>query len=545
MQHHSFPESPYTYEPLEDAATHIRIVEVAAQRTTLEELREAPQCVLKAVAIKQKPKYTALSYSLGDEGDQKPIVLDGKRKLVTKNLYDFLQQAILDLHDAHATSKSYWIDALPTDQSDQEEKKHQVAMMGDIYMIASTVQIYLGPADEDTHHAFDFLGYLAKGQASVDPQRSGILQIRVGLSVDRRLTCIRNHYDETLGPLRALLKRRWWRRLWVQQEVGLPKPRHIFLRCGILHLRWVKVVLANDAILSTLKYAREVNIAAGQPRPTRPQNVIEELDWCWSRMRQTCINGYAPATGKDKVENLTMAHRLSIKACSPDHRLEASLPVDHVYAIVSISSDMEWKTDFSASENSRRRWQTLLNTRKYLLDKSDYSNADPEGVQRQLRFNVAKYLLDAFGTYTLGLCNGVDAQPPSSLPTWVPDVSVETLRFPISTEPPAKSRFLGSLGLQSPFLYEFHNNHLLLQAKKVDTLLGSPNFPSIPAHNKESAGDYALAWLRSYAHFLAATLEIQPGAVAGGGWRLPICNRTPTLPHAQLNHVADWQWAFN
>jgi hypothetical protein len=104
----------------------------------------------------QDDTYVALSYMWGDEPPTRSITLNGQPFSIRQNLWDFLHQRRQD-QEADTDAKYLWIDALCINQTSNSEKSHQVAMMGDIYLNALWVQIWLGPAKESLSRAMTLL----------------------------------------------------------------------------------------------------------------------------------------------------------------------------------------------------------------------------------------------------------------------------------------------------------------------------------------------------------------------------------------------------
>jgi hypothetical protein len=130
--------SQYIYEPLVGANT-IRVLRL---HTTKERI----ECSLQQISISDGG-YQALSYVWGDpEKHFSAVVLDKDGHelghiTLTKNLHS----ALFDLREAKdVKTKVFWIDQICIDQ-EGEEKNHQVAMMGKIYLHAARVITYLGP----------------------------------------------------------------------------------------------------------------------------------------------------------------------------------------------------------------------------------------------------------------------------------------------------------------------------------------------------------------------------------------------------------------
>lgn len=96
-------------------------------------------CELEVVSLDDAPSYKALSYVWGIELVLEPIILDGQPMMVRENLFNFLYQYRADQNEGYL-----WIDALCINQSNIEERNHQVGLMESIYSKAETVIAWLG-----------------------------------------------------------------------------------------------------------------------------------------------------------------------------------------------------------------------------------------------------------------------------------------------------------------------------------------------------------------------------------------------------------------
>jgi hypothetical protein len=143
--------------------------------------------------------YCALSYAWGDPTPRYCIEVDGVQRLVAKNLWQFLSQAC-----DTGERRWLWIDALSIDQSDKEERSHQVGIMSMIFRGALEVIVWLGP---DSGHS----------------------SILTNLGKLQQATTLRRAFVE-------LCERRYWRRLWVFQEIK--HARKIMLLSGRDSLEW-------------------------------------------------------------------------------------------------------------------------------------------------------------------------------------------------------------------------------------------------------------------------------------------------------------------
>jgi ankyrin repeat protein len=98
------------------------------------------------------------------------------------------------------------VDAVCINQEDEVEKGHQIQLMAAIYAKAGHVIVWLGEAQDDSDRALEFIRTVGKNSANswnTEPFEQAILQ---------------------------LLKRPWFRRIWILQEVAA--ARHIIIKCG-------------------------------------------------------------------------------------------------------------------------------------------------------------------------------------------------------------------------------------------------------------------------------------------------------------------------
>lgn len=102
-----------------------------------------------ALRATERIQYQALSYTWGEPGANRDIVLDCHLFSVRKNLWDFLDMARKSEVDGYL-----WIDALCINQATTKEKSHQVGMMGDVYSRASCVIVWLGSRTDAEEYEF-------------------------------------------------------------------------------------------------------------------------------------------------------------------------------------------------------------------------------------------------------------------------------------------------------------------------------------------------------------------------------------------------------
>ena len=156
---------------------------------------------LAPAAFADRPKYEALSYTWGKPDVVRGIELCGRRVDIRENLWEAL------VHLRNPTQeRGLWIDAICIDQSNIEERNHQVRLMDHIFNRASQVLVWLGKLtaflvsrslaslvrEMERDGSFDFVHH----SAPTDP------------------------YFPARAELISLCKQPYWKRVWIVQEIG-------------------------------------------------------------------------------------------------------------------------------------------------------------------------------------------------------------------------------------------------------------------------------------------------------------------------------------
>jgi len=243
------------YHALPVGSREIRLLHVIA----LEE--ERTLWGLKVASLDSNPQYVALSYVWGDVTRTESISVNGHAIAVTENLAHALHHALnvwATIHeDITLSGLHIWADAICINQSDLPERSMQVRMMGSIYSSANFVLSWLGLEPSSRN-------YLAWG---IDTFATLAHEVE-GLSADELLTFdwLRRHpwlcWDhEDIGSHTTntrwngtiqLLEEDYWKRLWIYQELVLPKDVYLFTTSRHLHL---EKLLCLDQQLRTLRTA--------------------------------------------------------------------------------------------------------------------------------------------------------------------------------------------------------------------------------------------------------------------------------------------------
>jgi hypothetical protein len=218
----------YRYTPLSGTGP-IRLLKLHAG-TEAEEL----SVDLIHAPLDQPPCFTALSYPWGDPEPRKAIRCSGLQAKIGPSLHMALQHLRKPDIDIFV-----WADALCINQADALERTQQVKIMSEIYAGASTTAIWLGEDSDEAKMAFGWLRRFELVRASFDFDP---LDLAFGLINRSRAETVLQaafgkHRSAALRHIWALLRRPWFGRKWVIQE--LIKSRRPLMVVGRLRpLPW-------------------------------------------------------------------------------------------------------------------------------------------------------------------------------------------------------------------------------------------------------------------------------------------------------------------
>lgn len=184
---------------------------------------------ISTYSLAEMPAYHAISYTWGQDDTQRSVIINSTVFHVNQNCYYALWQACL-----HYSETPVWIDSLCIDQSNSAEKSAQVWIMPEIYRGAARVLACVGP------HADNSMVF-----APAIPELERLKKLE---NTPYEWTTYNDNDDvkefanlarESLGvealmrifwAFRAFKRRLYWRRLWIQQELGLAAEVQIL--CG-------------------------------------------------------------------------------------------------------------------------------------------------------------------------------------------------------------------------------------------------------------------------------------------------------------------------
>ncbi|KAK7213742.1 hypothetical protein V2G26_020920 [Clonostachys chloroleuca] len=319
--------SHYQYQPLDSSTNQIRLLRLRKGYHT-----DAIECEIFETSLDEADciPYEALSYTWGFESEPAEIKLNGEVAWVTWNLYMALSCLRLSDRD-----RLLWVDALCINQSNDQERGHQVSHMKQIYQNAEQVLIWLGRAGDNVDLLFDLMTQLERRamlQSNYRKQSPESWRAIWPVMVEEQGGTESAVYVKRRTAMLGLLQREWFRRIWVLQEAA--SARRALIVCG-----WRSISSRTFALMPSLMdiepdaHSRAVlEIMPGHLRGS-----------CWWSEKRT-------------LETLLWKFRSS----------RASDPRDRVYALLGISSDACRKEVFPANYEVDI-YRTAQNTISYLL----------------------------------------------------------------------------------------------------------------------------------------------------------------------------------
>ena len=299
----------FSYRPLDTASDEIRLIRV------LPELKRGHvQCQVEHFPSEQAPPYIALSYTwqnpIPDERDGPTD--DGELIRVNQNTLRIgsnLASALQYLR-RHQPLEYAWVDAISIDQANVEERGHQVLRMVRIYGAAQRTIVWLGHEAGDSDLALDFMRFLARKFNHFKPDLKQTSLLRRYLRDKMHL--------KSWTALGRLLKRTWWTRMWIVQEMVV--SRNIDVICGDSLISWLEI--ANSMSFIVYSYDSITSMFDSN-------NII--LDFTPLR-NVSCI--------KELRKRLRSGSSLVLEVClSLADGYVASDDRDYIYAILALASD--------------------------------------------------------------------------------------------------------------------------------------------------------------------------------------------------------------
>ena len=230
----------YAYEPLPVGRDCIGLVELLPQ--SFDSGITVRLCMID-LSLSAHAPYTALSYVWGSRANETTICVETDndcgspniRSLkVTKNLYQALQY----LRPAKE-AEMFWIDALCVNQKDLAERAGQVRLMAQIFRMAASTTVWLGPAADASSHAMSKLQEwfsILQAQKSGDSESQPLLLDGQPCPPDSAVPFDKDNSPDIVA-IHALVMRDWFERLSIRQEIYHSSDKAMLV-CGSDRMSW-------------------------------------------------------------------------------------------------------------------------------------------------------------------------------------------------------------------------------------------------------------------------------------------------------------------
>ncbi|KAH8174995.1 heterokaryon incompatibility protein (HET) domain-containing protein [Sarocladium implicatum] len=368
--------SLYRYEPLQQGEVRLLVLLEA------DDLADDLECGLITTDLasfasveERETSYTAISYVWGRGRKTRIVHIGDKRLYIGRNLDSALR------HLRRRDQPTFiWVDAVCINQTDLQERNHQVQQMRDIFEHAEETIAYLGDY-EGGHVAASAWNFL---------ERQSSWALNENMEKDYNIPRQREEQIHFRGDLddvyHKVLTKQWFHRVWVFQEAVVSK--RLSIQSGHRRVPW------DDFIRSTVLQTRNHD-RYGQS--LRQMNRFEFARQLWqarvsfhvARGQQKYLpawySQYASATHEsystDMLDMLVLARA----------RL-ASDPKDKVFALLGVSTGFDWQANGTVDYGKTTAQVYQDFAVEYMASRKDYRALSylnrlsrPEFLHRQMK----------------------------------------------------------------------------------------------------------------------------------------------------------------
>ena len=390
--------------------------------------------------------YETISYCWGQPIFNAELIVKGKGSLAITTT---LHKALLQFRHSDRP-RLLWADVVCVNQHDIEERTVQVQLMHRIYRQCRGVLIWLGDGTEQSDLGMDVMKAM---RSALDKKRkAGDSRLLYDLpAADRARYGFFNPRSREIKAMTCLVARPWFSRAWVVQELALPPTA--MLVCGTKSIAWDDFALVITSWSPSLKkFSTNENPGENHVR----------LSICPSREEARQGDSVNPEL---------------LRLVSRARNLQATDPRDKVFAFVGLAKE---RGNPGILGRPDYRWSTEEVYKEFVLDNiTTYHNLD-----------------------VLSLAHGrfVDDLPDTALvlPSWVPDLSVEGIPYPLTRldkfalESHATLRtksdyleYAASKGTEAQYELRDNGNRLCLSGYIFDTVGQDLGLP-FPGHSEWS-----------------------------------------------------------
>ncbi|EED16228.1 Ankyrin and HET domain protein [Talaromyces stipitatus ATCC 10500] len=267
-------------------------------------------------------RYDTLSYTWGDQDPIEHIKIIHDNQQYRIRIRPNLHQALRHLR-SHREDRYLWVDAICINQENEREKSSQVRMMSQIYNNSSCVCVWIGPEKDDSRKAIQFIKSRL-GHEDADQLLENVEYCHEWLALSR------------------LMRRPWFSRRWIIQEIAL--ARTATLHCGTDWLPWE--IFAEAVMLFTWGQSKVYNMLR-TAKDCSPSSLGDLRESAAARLIQAQDNIFRKSREGQLLEKLMSLEDLLCRFSAS----EAQDPRDSIYALLSIARDA--KAGFSTSGTTR------------------------------------------------------------------------------------------------------------------------------------------------------------------------------------------------
>ena len=179
---------------------------------------------VRHVSIDSKPRFWALSYVWGSFTPLAPYYFQTPDGLIP--ITSSLHSALRSMREK-GVSTMLWADAICINQKDSLEKGIQIRLLRTIYQSAEQVIAWIGEVENDSHEALETLH-----RVRMKSQESMFAFSSDSLATEQEPAVGENDWE----GINDILKREWFRRVWIVQELVLPS--NVIVACGRMEMNW-------------------------------------------------------------------------------------------------------------------------------------------------------------------------------------------------------------------------------------------------------------------------------------------------------------------
>jgi hypothetical protein len=347
--------------------------------------------------------YLALSYTWGDGARDKQVFCNGKRLSVTKTLWQALNRF---RHPDKVVT--LWVDWICVCQERTQERNAQVEMMGEIFKAASKVIVWLGDDDNGSRAGMQ----LAKQLLHI-----AIYQPPDGLTpANLELHGLPKRGHKRWKALSLILRRPWFWRTWVVQEVALNENVELVL--GSLSFTWEELELIVCLLEGQLPQAWQLDQAVTALE--LPFSRINRIRLRHQRSMKALTQQIADPDLKQTTDHDSEPDLLDLLFMS--RHLGATDPRDKIYALLGLGKH-DISPDYSMSPHSVYTDFALQMIGLVTNEAARRATIGREMTSHDLQVRRAMVMISCAGRHNQRLSH--------KLPSWVPDWSVDLQARPL------------------------------------------------------------------------------------------------------------------